>query len=82
MPMTPDQARWFSDTFASVVRNVERAILGKTEAIRLAVTCMLAEGHLLLEDYPGTGKTTLARVDGPDRPGHPQPDPVHPRLAA
>ena len=61
MPMTPDQARWFSDTFASVVRNVERAILGKTEAIRLAVTCMLAEGHLLLEDYPGTGKTTLAR---------------------
>ncbi len=61
MAMTPDQARWFSDTFASVVRNVERSILGKTEAIRLAVTCMLAEGHLLLEDYPGTGKTTLAR---------------------
>ncbi|MDO5286795.1 MAG: MoxR family ATPase [Actinomycetia bacterium] len=61
MAMTPDQARWFSDTFASVVRNVERAVLGKTEAIRLAVTCLLAEGHLLLEDYPGTGKTTLAR---------------------
>ncbi len=61
MAMTPDQARWFSDTFASVVRNVERAIVGKTEAIRLAITCLLAEGHLLLEDYPGTGKTTLAR---------------------
>ena len=61
MAMTPDQARWFSDTFASIVRNIERAILGKTEAIRLSVTCMLAEGHLLLEDFPGTGKTTLAR---------------------
>jgi len=43
------------------VRNIERVILGKTEAIRLSVTCMLAEGHLLLEDFPGTGKTTLAR---------------------
>ena len=61
MAMTPDQARWFSDTFASIVRNIERVILGKTEAIRLSVTCMLAEGHLLLEDFPGTGKTTLAR---------------------
>jgi MoxR-like ATPase len=61
MAMTPDQARWFSDTFAAIVRNIERAILGKTEAIRLSVTCMLAEGHLLLDDFPGTGKTTLAR---------------------
>lgn len=62
MAMTLDQAHWFADTFASVVRNLERAIMGKTEAVRLAVTCMLAEGHLLLEDYPGTGKTTLARA--------------------
>ncbi|MGJ3508993.1 AAA family ATPase [Enemella sp. A6] len=59
--MTPDQARWFAETFGSIVSNVERAILGKTQAIRLTVTCMLAEGHLLLEDYPGTGKTSLAR---------------------
>ncbi len=36
--------------------------MGKSEAIRLAITCMLAEGHLLLEDYPGTGKTSLARA--------------------
>lgn len=62
MAITPDQVHWFSDTFANVVRNVERVILGKTEAIRLAVTCLVAEGHLLLEDYPGTGKTTLARA--------------------
>lgn len=62
MAMTPEQAQWFSETFASVVRNIERAIMGKTEAVRLVVTCLLAEGHLLLEDYPGTGKTTLARA--------------------
>ena len=62
MSMTPEQARWFADTFAAVVANVEQAILGKNEAIRLALTCMLAEGHLLLEDYPGTGKTSLARA--------------------
>jgi len=60
--MNPEQARWFGENFAAIVNNVERAIVGKTEAIRLAVTCMLAEGHLLLEDYPGTGKTTLARA--------------------
>ncbi len=62
MVMTSDQARWFAETFATVVHNIERVIMGKTEAVRLAVTCMLAEGHLLLEDYPGTGKTTLARA--------------------
>jgi len=62
MPITPDQVNWFAETFANLVRNVERAIIGKTESIRLAVTCLIAEGHLLLEDYPGTGKTTLARA--------------------
>ena len=60
--MNPEQARWFAENFANVVGNVERVIMGKPEAIRLAVTCMLAEGHLLLEDFPGTGKTTLARA--------------------
>jgi len=60
--MNPEQARWFGENFANVVGNVERVIIGKAEAIRLAVTCLLAEGHLLLEDYPGTGKTTLARA--------------------
>ncbi len=67
--MNPEQARWFGENFAAIVNNVERAIVGKTEAIRLAVTCMLAEGHLLLEDYPGTGKTTLARAIAPSVQG-------------
>lgn len=60
--MNPEQARWFGETFGKLVANVERVIVGKPEAIRLAITCMIAEGHLLLEDYPGTGKTTLARA--------------------
>ncbi|MFN8077351.1 MAG: MoxR family ATPase [Kineosporiaceae bacterium] len=41
---------------------VESVIQGKPQEVRLVVTCLLAEGHLLLEDVPGTGKTTLARA--------------------
>ncbi|MFW6597989.1 AAA family ATPase [Propionibacteriaceae bacterium Y2011] len=61
MTMTTEQAEWFANAFGAVVNNVEQVILGKEHPIRLAVTCLLAEGHLLLEDVPGTGKTTLAR---------------------
>jgi MoxR-like ATPase len=39
-----------------------RVILGKDREIRLALTCLLAGGHLLIEDYPGVGKTTLAHT--------------------
>ena len=53
----------------TVARNVERlstnmgyVIQGKPEVIHNAVVCLLAEGHLLLEDVPGTGKTSLARA--------------------
>ena len=60
--MTPDQATWFADAFSKLVTNVEKAVLGKTHTVRLAVTAMLAEGHLLLEDVPGTGKTMLAKA--------------------
>ena len=35
---------------------------GKPEAIRLSLCCLLAEGHLLIEDVPGTGKTSLAKA--------------------
>ena len=43
-----------------IVRNVQSILLGKPEAVRLAVACLLGEGHLLIEDIPGVGKTTLA----------------------
>ena len=41
---------------------VNEVVIGKPEAVELAVLCLLAEGHLLIEDVPGTGKTTLARA--------------------
>ena len=51
----------FSHCFESVVANMGRIIQGKEEAIRLAFTCMVAGGHLLIEDVPGVGKTSLAK---------------------
>ena len=42
--------------------NLEQVIIGKTEAVRLTLTALLAQGHLLIEDIPGVGKTTLARA--------------------
>jgi MoxR-like ATPase len=62
MTMTPEQAAGFADTFERLVAHVGQAVLGKADVVRLALTCMLTEGHLLLEDAPGTGKTSLARA--------------------
>jgi len=45
-----------------VVNQVGRIILGKEQQIRLAIACLLARGHLLIEDIPGVGKTTLAHA--------------------
>jgi MoxR-like ATPase len=45
-----------------IVDNVERVLVGKRELIELAVSTLLARGHLLIEDVPGVGKTTLARA--------------------
>ncbi|MCM3696117.1 AAA family ATPase [Microbacterium oleivorans] len=64
MTITPEQGAWFADTFTKLVDNVEQVVLGKRHVIELAFTAMVSEGHLLLEDYPGTGKTSLARAMG------------------
>jgi MoxR-like ATPase len=48
------------DLIASLEKNVARCIVGKPEVVRLAVIGLLARGHLLIEDVPGVGKTTLA----------------------
>lgn len=45
-----------------LIDNVGKVVRGKREKIRLAIACLLTEGHLLLEDVPGTGKTTMARA--------------------
>jgi MoxR-like ATPase len=62
MAVTQEQADWFSDAFAKLVDNVDQAILGKREVIRLVVAALLSDGHVLLEDVPGTGKTVLAKA--------------------
>jgi MoxR-like ATPase len=58
-PADPAAAR---PRIARLVANVERAVFGKRRQVELAVVGLLAEGHVLLEDVPGTGKTTLARA--------------------
>jgi len=62
MNVTEEQTQWFAETFRSLCDNVELAVLGKRHVVELAFTAMIAEGHLLLEDVPGTGKTSLARA--------------------
>ena len=47
-----------------LLRHIEARVLGKSEACRLALLAYLVDGHLLLEDVPGVGKTTLARALG------------------
>jgi MoxR-like ATPase len=51
-----------SQSLNNVILQAEQIILGKPQQIRLALTCLLARGHLLIEDLPGVGKTTLAQV--------------------
>jgi MoxR-like ATPase len=62
MPVTQEQADWFAGAFERLVDNIDNAILGKKHTIRLVLTAMLSNGHVLLEDVPGTGKTVLAKA--------------------
>ena len=52
----------FASLFGAIVDNVAKVIHGKEPEIQLAVVCLLAEGHLLIEDVPGVGKTSLAKA--------------------
>ena len=49
------------DTAQRIVENVKRVIIGKDEAVELAVVALICQGHVLIEDVPGVGKTMLAR---------------------
>jgi MoxR-like ATPase len=62
MPVTQEQADWFANALEQLIDNVDQAILGKRQTIKLVVTAMLTGGHVLLEDVPGTGKTVLAKA--------------------
>lgn len=46
----------------NIIENIEKIIVGKREVIELAIVTLIASGHLLLEDVPGLGKTTLAKA--------------------
>jgi MoxR-like ATPase len=50
------------EVLQQVIDTANQIILGKDQVIRLALTCMIAKGHLLIEDTPGVGKTTLAHA--------------------
>ena len=51
----------FRESFDAITTNIGQVIKGKAETIRMVLVAVLAEGHVLLEDLPGTGKTMLAR---------------------
>ncbi len=55
-------ARSVRDELQGVISEANGIILGKERVIRLALTCLIARGHLLIEDLPGVGKTTMAHM--------------------
>jgi MoxR-like ATPase len=56
----PEQS--FKDLFDALATQLERVLRGKKRAIHLALVCLFSEGHLLIEDVPGVGKTSLAKA--------------------
>jgi MoxR-like ATPase len=59
-----ESADWedFTSSFQAIADNVRQVVQGKDSEIRLALMCLVAEGHLLIEDVPGVGKTMLAKA--------------------
>jgi MoxR-like ATPase len=57
----PEEAAGFADFAHRLATAIGSVVLGKPKVVRYALTALLAEGHLLIEDVPGVGKTTLAR---------------------
>ncbi len=56
-----ERVEWFAERFDTVAANVARVIQGKREVIDLVLSALFAEGHVLIEDVPGVGKTLLAK---------------------
>jgi MoxR-like ATPase len=56
----PEQS--FKDLFDTLAAQIERVLRGKRRAVHLALVCLFSEGHLLIEDVPGVGKTSLAKA--------------------
>ncbi len=59
---TAERTQSFADLFGRIADNIGRIIQGKDDVIELVLLCLVAEGHLLVEDVPGVGKTSLAKA--------------------
>ena len=62
MALSKKQQEEFQKLFEAIVGNVETSLFGKRHVVELVLATMISEGHVLLEDVPGTGKTALARA--------------------
>jgi len=58
----PRPAQSFKDLFDALAAQIERVLVGKRRAVHLSLVCLFSEGHLLIEDVPGVGKTSLAKA--------------------
>ena len=81
-PLPPQHVQGFAAVAGQLADSIGTVVLGKPEVVRLALTALFAQGHVLLEDVPGVGKTTLARAIAGVRTRAVAADPVHPRPAA
>jgi MoxR-like ATPase len=61
-PIPPQHVQAFAQLAGQMADRIGEVVLGKPEVVRLALTALFAQGHVLLEDVPGVGKTTLARA--------------------
>ena len=62
MPPAPEAIDTFTATAQRLTDAISSVVLGKPEVVRLTLTALFAQGHVLVEDVPGVGKTTLARA--------------------
>ncbi|HEX6030357.1 MAG TPA: AAA family ATPase, partial [Tepidiformaceae bacterium] len=60
--LSQDEVSTIREVAGRLQANVERVIVGKADVVRLVLVALLCEGHILLEDVPGIGKTTLAKA--------------------
>ncbi len=60
--MAGERVGWLRDRYVEISEAIDGIVLGKPMSTKLAMTCVLAPGHLLIEDVPGTGKTSLAKA--------------------
>lgn len=62
MPVNAEQTALLQAQFQKMLQSINQIVLDKAEVVKLSVACLLANGHLLLQDLPGMGKTTLAHA--------------------